>query len=80
MALSKMFYAAKKDLNFGLNPEIGNQITLYYPEFTPFHCCIAGSRRGRSLDDRGYRVKRAERVRDAARSLSQGNIIYINKE
>ena len=24
------------------------------------------------MDDRGYRVQRAERVRDAARSLSQG--------
>ena len=44
------------------------------------HCRLTGPRRGRSLDDRGYRVKRAERVRDAARSLSQGNIIYINKE
>ena len=68
MALSTVFEAEKR-LNFGKIPEICNQITLCFPEFTPLH---SGSRRGRSLDDRGDRVERPERVRDAARSLSQG--------
>ena len=67
---------------------LGTCSTLFLPEslekpgdfIMSHHCRLTGPRRGWSLDDRGYRVKRAERVRDAARSLSQGNIIYIKKE
>ena len=39
---------------------------------------LTGPRRGRSLDDRGHRVERTQRVRHAARSLSQGGqLIYM---